>query len=137
MFCETKDPEYSLGCEQFKQLLSAKDVFVWVLRSRHLVTVCLNCTASYFLTYMSICAVYILEILPEVTVFCIILCIIMRVSHTNIQLCRCVTEGADSCTLNDVSFLTQSEVAAVNSIGQFKIWDIRQQSAEPVRVFVP
>jgi len=48
-----------------------------------------------------------------------------------------VTEGADSCALNAVSFLTQSEVAAVNSIGQFKIWDIRQQSAEPVRVFVP
>ena len=47
------------------------------------------------------------------------------------------TDGADSCALNAVSFLTQTEVAAVNSIGQFKIWDIRQQSAKPVRVFVP
>jgi len=47
------------------------------------------------------------------------------------------TDGADSCTLNAVCFLTQSEVAAVNCIGQFKIWDVRQQSAEPVRVFVP
>ena len=47
------------------------------------------------------------------------------------------TDGADSCALNDVCFLTQSEVGAVNSIGQFKIWDVRQQSAEPVRAFVP
>jgi len=46
-------------------------------------------------------------------------------------------EAADSCTLNAVCFLSQSEVAAVNSIGQFKIWDVRQSSAEPVRVFVP
>jgi len=50
---------------------------------------------------------------------------------------HCVTEAADSCALNAVTFLTQSEVAAVNSIGQFKIWDIRRKSAEPVRVFVP
>ena len=49
----------------------------------------------------------------------------------------CCLEAADSCALNAVCFLTQTEVAAVNSIGQFKIWDVRQSSAEPVRVFVP
>lgn len=46
-------------------------------------------------------------------------------------------EAADSCALNAACFLTHSEVAAVNAIGQFKIWDIRQPSVEPVRVFVP
>lgn len=46
-------------------------------------------------------------------------------------------DGADSCALNAVCFLTQTEVAAVNSIGQFKIWDVRQQCDDPVRVFVP
>jgi len=47
------------------------------------------------------------------------------------------TDGADSCALNAVCFLTQSELGAVNSIGQLKVWDIRQQSPEPVRAFVP
>ena len=49
----------------------------------------------------------------------------------------CCSEAADSCALNAVCFLTQSEVAAVNSVGQFKIWDLRQPSADPVRIFVP
>ena len=47
-----------------------------------------------------------------------------------------VTENADSCTLNAVCFLTQSEIAAVNSNGQFKIWDTRQNDDDPVKVFV-
>jgi len=46
-------------------------------------------------------------------------------------------EAADSCALNAACFLTHSEVAAVNSIGQFKIWDVRRPSIEPVRAFVP
>lgn len=46
-------------------------------------------------------------------------------------------EAADSCALNAVCFLTQSEVAAVNSIGQLKIWDVRQPSDKPVHVFIP
>jgi nuclear pore complex protein Nup43 len=45
-------------------------------------------------------------------------------------------EGANSCSLNAVCFLTQSEIAAVNSVGQFKIWDTRQASDDPVRIFV-
>jgi len=58
--------------------------------------------------------------------------------QTSAEMCMLLyVEAADSCTLNAVCFLSQSEVAAVNSIGQFKIWDVRQSSAEPVRVFVP
>jgi len=60
----------------------------------------------------------------------------LQISSCMLSLLLCA-DGADSCALNAVSFLTQTEVAAVNSIGQFKIWDIRQQSAKPVRVFVP
>jgi len=35
-----------IGYEKFK-----KDLFVWTLRSRRIVTLCLNCTAWNFLTY--------------------------------------------------------------------------------------
>lgn len=47
------------------------------------------------------------------------------------------TDGADSCALNAVCFLTETELAAVNAIGQMKIWDIRQHSAEPVHIYIP
>jgi len=38
------------GYEQFKRLLS-KDLFVWALRSRRIVTICLNWASQNFLTY--------------------------------------------------------------------------------------
>ncbi|KAI0237410.1 Nucleoporin Nup43 [Lamellibrachia satsuma] len=45
--------------------------------------------------------------------------------------------NADSCTLNSACFLKQSEVATVNSTGQLKVWDLRQQGDEPAKVFQP
>ncbi|KAK2178261.1 hypothetical protein NP493_550g00028 [Ridgeia piscesae] len=45
--------------------------------------------------------------------------------------------NADSCTLNSACFLKQSEVATVNSTGQLKVWDLREQGEEPAKVFQP
>ena len=45
------------------------------------------------------------------------------------------TEKADSCSLHAVTFLKQFEIATVNSIGQLKVWDLRQSADEPVRIF--
>lgn len=45
-------------------------------------------------------------------------------------------ENADSTSMTGVCFLRQEEVAAINSIGQFKVWDLRQSTRDPARVLV-
>lgn len=42
-----------------------------------------------------------------------------------------VIENADSCTLNAVRQLTQSELGAVNQTGQLKVWDLRLPADQP------
>lgn len=44
------------------------------------------------------------------------------------------TENADSSTIHGVTFLRTTEVLTVNSIGQLKLWDFRQQGNEPVQI---
>ncbi|XP_074846497.1 nucleoporin Nup43 isoform X1 [Carettochelys insculpta] len=44
-------------------------------------------------------------------------------------------ENADSSTLHAVTFLRTTEILTVNSIGQLKIWDFRQQRNEPSQIF--
>lgn len=44
-----------------------------------------------------------------------------------------VIDKADSCTINDVTFLKQLEVLSVNSSGQLKIFDLRQTDDDPAR----
>ena len=39
-----------IGCEQFERFLKTYR-FVWALRSRLIVTICLNCASQNFLTY--------------------------------------------------------------------------------------
>lgn len=46
-----------------------------------------------------------------------------------------VFQKADSCTINALTFLKQSEVLSVNSFGQLKLWDFRNRSDEPVQIF--
>ncbi|XP_041951029.1 nucleoporin Nup43 [Alosa pseudoharengus] len=43
-------------------------------------------------------------------------------------------ENADSSTIHAVTFLRTAEVLTVNSIGQLKLWDLRQQSNEPAQI---
>ncbi|XP_041353900.1 nucleoporin Nup43-like isoform X2 [Gigantopelta aegis] len=50
--------------------------------------------------------------------------IVLAVGHTQPIT---VFDNADSCTINGVTFLKQSEVATVNSFGQLKIYDLRQK----------
>ncbi|XP_016305334.1 nucleoporin Nup43-like [Sinocyclocheilus anshuiensis] len=45
-----------------------------------------------------------------------------------------VIENADSSTIHAVTFLRTTEVLTVNSIGQLKIWDFRQQSDSPAQI---
>ncbi|XP_050392857.1 nucleoporin Nup43 [Patella vulgata] len=45
-----------------------------------------------------------------------------------------IIEKADSCTVNSVTFLTQSEILTVNSFGQLKIFDIRVDTEEPTKI---
>ncbi|KAK3580498.1 hypothetical protein CHS0354_001096 [Potamilus streckersoni] len=45
-------------------------------------------------------------------------------------------DNADSCTINDVIFLKQSEVVTVNSTGQLKVFDLRQPSDQPTSLFL-
>ncbi|KAL0967357.1 hypothetical protein UPYG_G00251220 [Umbra pygmaea] len=40
-------------------------------------------------------------------------------------------ENADSSTIHAVTFLRTTEILTVNSIGQLKLWDFRQQANEP------
>ncbi|POI23676.1 hypothetical protein CIB84_012576 [Bambusicola thoracicus] len=46
-----------------------------------------------------------------------------------------VADNADSSTLHAVTFLRTTEILTVNSIGQLKIWDFRQQRNEPAQIF--
>lgn len=43
-------------------------------------------------------------------------------------------ENADSSTIHAVSFLRTTEILTVNSIGQLKLWDFRQQGNTPSQV---
>ncbi|CAH1798467.1 unnamed protein product, partial [Owenia fusiformis] len=43
--------------------------------------------------------------------------------------------NADSSSMNGVAYLKQFEIVTVNSIGQLKVWDLRQPDVEP-RIFV-
>ncbi|XP_038598077.1 nucleoporin Nup43 [Tachyglossus aculeatus] len=43
-------------------------------------------------------------------------------------------DNADSSTLHAVTFLRTPEILTVNSIGQLKIWDFRQQENEPSQI---
>ncbi|XP_057208906.1 nucleoporin Nup43 [Triplophysa rosa] len=45
-----------------------------------------------------------------------------------------VIENADSSTIHGVTFLRTTEVLTVNSIGQLKMWDFRQQSDSPAQI---
>ncbi|XP_030053921.1 nucleoporin Nup43 [Microcaecilia unicolor] len=44
-------------------------------------------------------------------------------------------DNADSSTLHAVTFLRTTEIMTVNSIGQLKMWDFRQQGNEPSQIF--
>ena len=43
------------------------------------------------------------------------------------------SDNADSCTINDITFLKQFEVITVNSSGQLKIFDLRQTDGDPTK----
>lgn len=45
------------------------------------------------------------------------------------------SEKADSCTINALTFLKQAEILTVNSFGQLKLFDIRQNSDAPMQIF--
>lgn len=46
---------------------------------------------------------------------------------TFFSVCLLFTENADSSTIHAVTYLRNTEILTVNSIGQLKLWDIRQQ----------
>lgn len=43
-------------------------------------------------------------------------------------------DNADSSTIHAVTFLRTTEILTVNSIGQLKLWDLRQQASEPSQI---
>lgn len=43
-------------------------------------------------------------------------------------------ENADSSTIHAVTYLRTTEILTVNSIGQLKMWDFRQQSSSPSQI---
>uniref|UniRef100_A0A3B3DY37 Nucleoporin 43 n=1 Tax=Oryzias melastigma TaxID=30732 RepID=A0A3B3DY37_ORYME len=45
-----------------------------------------------------------------------------------------VIENADSSTIHAVTYLRTTEVLTVNSIGQLKLWDLRQQTSSPSQI---
>lgn len=45
------------------------------------------------------------------------------------------SEKADSCTINALTFLKQTEILTVNSFGQLKLFDFRQNSDAPTQIF--
>uniref|UniRef100_A0A3Q3FTZ5 Nucleoporin 43 n=1 Tax=Labrus bergylta TaxID=56723 RepID=A0A3Q3FTZ5_9LABR len=45
-----------------------------------------------------------------------------------------VIENADSSTIHAVTYLRTTEILTVNSIGQLKLWDLRQQSNSPSQI---
>lgn len=61
----------------------------------------------------------------------IILCILF---YYYIFLFVFISENADSSTIHAVTFLRTDEVLTVNSIGQLKLWDLRQQGNEPAQI---
>ncbi|KAK3776490.1 hypothetical protein RRG08_023839 [Elysia crispata] len=44
-------------------------------------------------------------------------------------------DKVDSCAINDLSFLKQSEIITVNSFGQLKTFDIRQDTSKESQIF--
>ncbi|KAM9778470.1 nucleoporin Nup43 [Syngnathus typhle] len=46
-----------------------------------------------------------------------------------------IIENADSSTIHAVTYLRTTEILTVNSIGQLKMWDFRQQSNSPSQIF--
>uniref|UniRef100_A0A3P8UPX7 Nucleoporin 43 n=1 Tax=Cynoglossus semilaevis TaxID=244447 RepID=A0A3P8UPX7_CYNSE len=44
-------------------------------------------------------------------------------------------ENADSSTIHAVTYLRTTEILTVNSIGQLKMWDLRQHSKSPSQIF--
>ncbi|KAM4772509.1 nucleoporin Nup43 [Rhinophrynus dorsalis] len=44
-------------------------------------------------------------------------------------------DDADSSTMHGVTFLRTTEILTVNSIGQLKMWDLRQQGNDPTQIF--
>uniref|UniRef100_A0A8C5PXX6 Nucleoporin 43 n=1 Tax=Leptobrachium leishanense TaxID=445787 RepID=A0A8C5PXX6_9ANUR len=44
-------------------------------------------------------------------------------------------DDADSSTMHAVTFLRTTEILTVNSIGQLKMWDLRQQGDDPTQIF--
>nr|XP_023665926.1 nucleoporin Nup43 [Paramormyrops kingsleyae] len=57
--------------------------------------------------------------------------ILFRVDHKGIL--RTI-DNADSSTIHAVTFLRTTEVLTVNSFGQLKLWDFRQQGNEPAQI---
>lgn len=45
-----------------------------------------------------------------------------------------IIENADSSTIHAVTYLRTTEILTVNSIGQLKLWDLRQQSNSPSQI---
>ncbi|XP_034018541.1 LOW QUALITY PROTEIN: nucleoporin Nup43 [Thalassophryne amazonica] len=48
-----------------------------------------------------------------------------------------VIEDADSSTIHAVTYVRTTEILTVNSIGQIKLWDFRQQSSSPSQILSP
>lgn len=55
--------------------------------------------------------------------------------HYNMHAIFFSPDKADSCTINGIMFLKQSEIVTVNSYGQLKLFDLRQNSDSPVQIF--
>ncbi|XP_071819443.1 nucleoporin Nup43-like isoform X2 [Apostichopus japonicus] len=47
-----------------------------------------------------------------------------------------IIDNADSCSLNAIVHSKTNEVITVNSAGQLKVWDVRQDGNSPVRIFL-
>lgn len=56
---------------------------------------------------------------------------VTTVFHHNVIL---LPENADSSTIHAVTYLKTTEVLTVNSFGQLKLWDFRQQSNSPSHI---
>ncbi|XP_064618268.1 nucleoporin Nup43-like [Liolophura sinensis] len=46
-----------------------------------------------------------------------------------------IIEKGDSCTINDVLFMKQTEIVTVNTAGQLKLFDIRQNTDEAAKTY--
>lgn len=45
-------------------------------------------------------------------------------------------DSADSTSISGAKFVKSYEITTVNSIGQLKVWDLRQKSNKPVRTML-